>query len=221
MIALSSPDELEEFHNWAAEYIPEVKEPDHHYHQWKKNKDYIKHHNSLGHHYKLKLNQFSHMTPHDIYKQKNLKIRPLDHQQDDYSTIPAELDWREHGVVAPVQYDACTKAIVIADSVNSFRAIKTGKLVPYSAEEIVDCSLGCSCDKDIAPFDYVKEYGLCPDNLYPYTSNMCMCHECEGKRLFINGFHHVDSGNETALQVAVAKQPVMVLIDATQPSFQV
>lgn len=170
-------------------------------------------------------NLLSLQAPEELFKQniivrgppKNIHSANAQSLRD----IPRKVDWRDKGMVTAVQYDACSKAIFIADTASSILGIKTGNLVPFSAEEIVDCCLYCSCDKDVGPFDCIQENGLCKDADYPYTSNMCMCHECNGDRLGVKGYHHVISGNETDLAVEVSKNPVMVLVDATQTSFQV
>lgn len=140
---------------------------------------------------------------------------------------PSEVNWVDKGVVLPVPNQGsvdCVVPIVLVDAVSSLHAIKTGHLVAYSYEELIDCcTQNCQC-MDLVGSDVVKCIkrlgGLCSD--YPNNNgSQCICHKCNGNRFPISSFMNVMSGNETALAYAVAKQPVMVAVDASHGSFQV
>lgn len=116
--------------------------------------------------------------------------------------------------------------MTLVDAVSSLRAIQTGNLVPYSGEEVTDCCFGCLCNpgpsQSNPPTTCVAEFGgFCRDIDYPWTSNMCMCHECNGGRLNVKGYQGIVNGSEKDLAHAVVQQPVMVAIDSSVPSFQV
>lgn len=142
--------------------------------------------------------------------------------------LKVDIDWRKKGVVTAVQYDGCSQVLTLVDAISSASAISTGNLVPYSGEEVTDCCFGCECDPGPLQADpptacVSRNGGVCRDIDYPWTSNMCMCHECvDGSvRLSVKGYGHVTNGSEKKLAQAVTKQPVMVAIDSSQKSFQV
>ena len=121
----------------------------------------------------------------------------------------------------------CSLEIVFADVVSSFHAVETGQLVEYNEQQLIDCCTEkCNCeDRLLEPgrlaYCIKKHGGLCSD--YPDHSNTseCECHKCNGDKFVIQGVREVHSGNETALEYAVAMQPVMAGIDAGHKSFQV
>ena len=141
--------------------------------------------------------------------------------------IPAEVDWRDKGDVTSVHNQGqsdCAFEIVFTDVVSSFYAIQTGKLVQFSPQQLIDCcSENCSCNRLLEPgqlaYCIKKHGGLCSD--YPNRTGECECLKCNGIKFMIRGMREVHSGNETALQYAVAMEPVMVGVDAGQRSFQV
>ena len=139
---------------------------------------------------------------------------------------PTEVDWRVKGDVSAVKNQAhmdCSFEIAFADVVTSFHAIKTSHLVPFSTQQLIDCCTeDCHCNQLVEPgqlaYCIKKHGGLCPD----YRNNTeCECQKCNEDKFMIKGVREVQSGNETALQYAVAMEPVMVGIDASHMSFQV
>ena len=167
--------------------------------------------------------------PHQLPKYFPQSVRPNKQVAitDDFSTDPpTEVDWRVKGDVAPVHnqgQNGCGYEIVFADVVTSFHAIKTGQLVPFSPRQLIDCCTEkCTCNQLLEPGQLAscikKHGGLCPD--YPDSSE-CECQKCNEEKFMIGGMKEVQSGNETALQYAVAMEPVLVGIDASHQSFQV
>ena len=138
--------------------------------------------------------------------------------------IPAEVDWCEKGDVTSVHNPGqCSSSeTVFTDVVSSFYAIQTGKLVQFSPQQLIDC-----CTEGDHACEYLeprklaycikKHGGLCSD----YPNRTGECQKCNGEKFMIRGMREVHSGNETALQYAVAMEPVMVGVDAGQRSFQV
>jgi len=104
----------------------------------------------------------------------------------------------------------------------------TNQLVGLSEQNLIDCTTtygnqGCQGGQMDAAFQYViKNQGVDTEASYPYQMsgpNACQFNPANiGAK--ITGFQDVDQGDESALQVAVAQQPVSVAIDASQPSFQ-
>ncbi len=112
---------------------------------------------------------------------------------------------------------------MFADVVTSFHAIQTGRLIPFSPQQLIDCCTeDCRCNRLLEPGQLAtcikKHGGLCPD----YSNKTeCECQKCNEDQFMIRGMREVPSGNETALQYAVAMEPVMVAVDASHRSFQV
>lgn len=148
----------------------------------------------------------------------------------DLKDIPANVDWRKKGAVTDVQNQGkcgSNEEMVFLDSASSYNAIQTGKLVVYSLDQIGACcsnNTGGACTGGFsrASINCVKMKGLCPEKFNPCHGGVspCTCH-CNGPVLKIQDVKNVISGDETALAAAVAKQPVMVLIDAGHSSFLV
>lgn len=142
-------------------------------------------------------------------------------------SIPSSVDWRTKGVVPPVRDQGqCGGAGVFATvgAIDSFHAIETGKLVMASEDEFENC-----CDKsnpccgggfmDLGNYKCVHDIGGLAGE--EYKSPNCSCLNNTYKAVVqINGGKKVQSGNEAALAVAVAMQPVAAAIDASHASFQ-
>ncbi|MCL4160270.1 UNVERIFIED_CONTAM: hypothetical protein GTU68_039015, partial [Idotea baltica] len=105
---------------------------------------------------------------------------------------------------------------------------KTGKLLSLSAQQIVDCSgsfgnLGCSGGNVEPVFNYIKSVGgIESEKSYPYADEE---DKCEFHKSYVvatcSGYVQIPSGNEMALQEAVATiGPVSVAIDAHFSSFK-
>lgn len=235
LVSFSKADEkqndiLSSFLKWSSHYIPHVKDPMKHYQTWKRTWDYVQEHN--GNHssglvsYSLSMNQFALQIDPHILPQTHDQLIPDDRNEE--FEYPFDVDWRTKGVITPVQYDGCSQVLALVDAVNSAVAIKTGHLVPFSAEEVSDCCFGCICDpgpqQADPPTTCVKRNGgLCRDIDYPYTTNMCMCHECNdgSVRQPIQDYHNIANGSEKDLAIALKKQPVIVAIDSSDPSLKV
>ena len=140
-------------------------------------------------------------------------------------SIPDSVDWRNKGVVPPVENQGecgSSQIIAIAEVIDSFVAIKTGRLVGVSAQELNDCCLNCTgCGGGVLSRDVYRcivEIGGLSDD---YFSKNCVCRNNSYTAVAkINGGKWVQSGNETALAAAVAMQPVAAAIDASSQSFE-
>ncbi|EPS57605.1 cysteine proteinase, partial [Genlisea aurea] len=111
-------------------------------------------------------------------------------------------------------------------SVESINAIKTGKLISLSEQELVDCDTtdsGCSGGLMDNAFAFIiKNGGIDTESDYPYTAQDGTCNKVKlnTKVVTISGYVDVTPNSESALQAAVANQPVSVAIDAGGLSFQ-
>ena len=146
--------------------------------------------------------------------------------------LPPSVDWRKKGVVPPVRSQGqcgTSDAYGVVGAIDSFIPIETGKpLRLLSEEEYTDCCdrgtpTPCSCDGDgVFPeqgFECVAMIGGLSGE--EYHSPQCTCLNGTFEPVAkINGGKSVQKGNETALEVAVAMQPVATAIDAGRMSFQ-
>jgi C1A family cysteine protease len=146
--------------------------------------------------------------------------------------VPDVVDWRNMGAVTSVkdqgQCGSCW-AFSSTGAVEGAWAISQGLLVDLSEQELVDCATGfmehgCNGgDMDFA-FRYVKDYGQCSWDSYPYVSGQTQqsgtCQKNCTKVASLTGCYDVTSGNQKDLMYAVAQQPVAVAIEADTKYFQ-
>ncbi len=141
------------------------------------------------------------------------------------------IDWRDKGDVVHVkdqgQCGSCW-AFSAVGSIESAYAIKTGKLVSLSEQQLVDCSgkmgnMGCNGGLMDQAFKYVIEAGgIETEDSYPYgaVGKTCVFNTSEVV-VKVCGFIDIASKDEAALQQAVATiGPMSVAIDAGHSSFQ-
>ena len=152
------------------------------------------------------------------------------HQDMDWKEIPSSVDWREKGVITPVKNQGnCGSSDIIAlvDAVSSFHAIESGQLVEYSVNQILACcneTNGCNGFPFVNFPSCIKRSGFCPTQFDPcnqHPASPCTVCHCNGPVFHVANLQKVPNGDEMALAAAVAKQPVIVFIDAGQTSFQV
>jgi hypothetical protein len=146
----------------------------------------------------------------------------------------ASVDWTSKGLVVGDVPDqgACNAswAFAAAAAVESASAMVTGKLVPLSAQGIIDCGWkfgGQSCkggDVGVG-FMYAQNVGLCTESSNPFTGNNAAC--CRSNCNLgvpcqedggVQGFCNVPAASETALMSALSHQPVAVGL-ALPPGF--
>ncbi|CAF2451935.1 unnamed protein product [Rotaria sp. Silwood2] len=221
-----------------------AREEQYRYTVFKDNVAMINRHNldaDLGlHTYTLKINQFADMTHEEFVRTMlgGLKLtpkkidlsKPLDLSLN--GKIPASVDWREKGTVITViedqgQCGSCW-AFTATGALEGQHAIKTGNLVRLSAQNLMDCSgsfgnYGCNGGLMDSAFEYIKaNNGVDTAASYPYEAQDGPCRfNPANVGATDTGFVDIPTGNETALQIALAKiGPMSVAIDAQHTSFQ-
>jgi cathepsin F len=95
---------------------------------------------------------------------------------------PDSWDWRNHGAVGPVKDQgdcgSCFSFSTVGN-LEGLQAIKSGKIVQYSEQQIVDCDTndgGCDGGWMESAFEYIKEAGgIETEQDYPYTGEDDTC----------------------------------------------
>lgn len=209
------------------------------------NKQRIAKHNSrfvMGHHsYKLEMNHYGDLLPHEFSGIMNGYRHDLKKQQSGLLgasyiypanvEIPKEVDWRTQGAVTPVknqgQCGSCW-SFSATGALEGQHFRKNGKLVSLSEQNLIDCSTsygnhGCNGGLMDFAFKYIKDNGgIDTEESYPYEAEDDSCRYSKKNRGATDvGFVDIPQGDENALKAALATVgPVSIAIDASQPSFQ-
>jgi len=150
------------------------------------------------------------------------------YSEDVDSSLPTHIDWVEKGAVTEVKNQGkCGScwAFSAAGSLESSYYLKTGNLVSFSTQQLVDCDShehGCQGGLMDPAFVYEETAGgLCTFEDYPYVAEQHTC-DIECRKVpgsAASSYVDVDHSPE-ALMAAIAKQPVSVAIQANQMKFQ-
>jgi len=103
--------------------------------------------------------------------------------------------------------------------------ITTGKLFSLSEQELVDCDInggsqGCNGGEMDDAFEFIiKNGGLANESSYLYTAKDGKCKKYKNVAT-IKGYEDVPANDEAALMKAVANQPVSVVVDGGDMTFQ-
>ena len=152
------------------------------------------------------------------------------------SGTPRSVDWRSKGIVNAIRDQGqCGSCWAFASTANaeSAWAISTGDLLDLSEEYLVDCAtgvgyfnMGCNGGNPDSAFKYMINKGQCAESSYPYkagvtkTAGKCETEICEQSSVHFSGCMDVAPNDQVSLQAAVAKQPVVVAIEADTRYFQ-
>jgi len=209
---------------------------------WESNLQYIERHNleyDMGKHtYTLGMNAFGDLTLEE-FKAAFLGTKPPSRNASNVhmympplntGALPDTVDWRTKGYVTGVknqgQCGSCW-SFSATGSLEGQYFRKTGQLVSFSEQQLVDCSRaygnqGCNGGLMDSAFRYIQAYGIEREDVYPYTARDGNCQYNAGQVVTkVTGFTDIPSRDENSLQNAVATQgPVSVAIDASHVSFQ-
>ncbi|NXB05271.1 CATL1 protein, partial [Cnemophilus loriae] len=209
---------------------------------WEENLRYIQQHNreeSQGKHsYSLAMNHFGDLTDQEFNELMNGYIpaekeepAPL-FQASAALKAPVKVDWRAKGYVTPVKSQGTCGSCWAFSATGALEGLmyrRTGKLVALSEQNLIDCTRnlgnnGCRGGQAKRAFQYVRDNGgLNSESTYPYkgTDNSYCRYNPRDKAATCSGFKVVPSGQEVALQQAVATVgPVAVAVDSKSKNFR-
>ena len=104
--------------------------------------------------------------------------------------------------------------------------IKTGKLIPLSEQQLIDCSTdegnkGCHGGSMDHAFAYAKSHKMDTEESYPYAGVNGMCHAQTGQQVNeVVDFKDVNPNDPHALMSAVSEGPVSVSVDGSSAGFK-
>jgi C1A family cysteine protease len=204
------------------------------------NAGFVERHNSEGHSWTMGLNQFADLTSEEFLSLNTLKgasnhSRANIYEADDVDANPASVDWRDHNLVNPVknqgQCGSCWAFSTVV-SLEGQLAKKSGNLVSFSEQDLVDCvkdvvlpgdSQKCCDGCQGGLMDYAFEYMIASqdgrddtESSYPYSGRDGSCNFAGSSTSTpIKGYSDVKSGDESALESAVANiGPISVAVNA-------
>ena len=144
------------------------------------------------------------------------------------SSLPDSFDWREHNAVTPLkdqgQCGSCW-SFSATGAMEGAWAIKTGKLVSLSEQQLIDCSTdydnsGCNGGLMDNAFGYAIDQGMCAEDDVPYEAKEGTCNTKCGKMSHFTSCVDVTVNNQIHLKEAVARGPVSIAIEADTRVFQ-
>jgi C1A family cysteine protease len=239
----------ERFENWVNRFRIHFENEEHMFstfNKWIINDRFISVINNRNLTYKLAHNQFSGMNERDFQNyimHNNFLFNRVPKTEFSYfnatqiQTIPTEVDWEIAGAVTPVkdqgQCGSCWSFSATGALEGAYR-IKSGDLVSFSEQQLVDCDnlqnggkdYGCNGGLMDNAFTWIaKNGGLCTEADYPYISGTGETQKCVAACSNVAGsqiakYMDVVPGDDAAMMSAVALQPVSVAIEADQREFQ-
>ena len=146
----------------------------------------IEEHNASDSLYRMGHNKFSDMTEYERKQRRGFKQNPNgDSLAEEFllddTNSPDSWDWRHHNAVTKVKDQGNCGAcwtFSATGALEGAHAIKSGKLVAFSEQEIVDCQKeddGCKGGDEVDAFDYFKKHYIMTEDAYPYKAKDQKC----------------------------------------------
>ncbi|XP_014278766.1 putative cysteine proteinase CG12163 isoform X2 [Halyomorpha halys] len=142
-------------------------------------------------------------------------------------TLPDEYDWRNYNAVTPVKNQGmCGScwAFSVTGNVEGQYAIKTGKLISLSEQELVDCDKydsGCEGGLFETAYHAIEELGgLELESDYPYSGRDDTCHFNKSEvRVSITSSVNISNDETDMAKWLVANGPISIGINANAMQF--
>jgi cathepsin F len=183
--------------------------------------------------YELGVNEFFDLTPKEFAKSHlNLEISHMQRIKSlsnsvaaDYKNgdAPANWDWREQGKVSPVRNQgmcgSCWSFSAIGN-IESAYAIKSGNVVQFSEQQLVDCDTvdqGCNGGLMEDAFKYLETSGVMTESAYGYKGKKGSC-SFDSKKVAakVTGYKYASSQDEEQIkQFLYENGPLAIAINAT------
>lgn len=182
--------------------------------------------------YEKGLNKFSDMSHDEFHATMNGYGASNDdnankqtHESANDAKIPESIDWRKKGAVTAVGEQkncAVCWAFASCGALEAAHFIKTGKLIPLSVQNLVDCAKPdeqqCYFGSYSTAYNYIeKNGGIETSDSYPFKveKDKCNYDPKKNSNVTVNSYVQIPSGDEAALTDAIAnKGPVIVAIDS-------
>jgi len=190
-----------------------------------------------GQNFTMGINQFTDLTPQEFkelylggYKTQQYNSFGCSTVSSHGTSVPDSFDWTTKGVVNAVrdqgQCGSCW-AFATTSNAESVWAISKGKLLDLSEEFLVDCATGvgyfnqgCSGGNPDSALKYMIQNGQRTEGSYPYTAKDGACQKGVNADVTFSSCYDVAPKDQLALKAAVAKQPVVIAIEADTRYFQ-
>jgi len=218
----------------------------HRYSVFKENLDFVHKHNMGGHSYTLAMNQFGDLTKKEFtqrngYVSHKLNNKPkarlghvshVNHEADGHVRNPTSVDWRAKGAVTGVkdqgQCGSCWSFSATGSIEGVWAISNNGQITPLSEQQLMDCSTsygnaGCEGGMMDPAFQYVIDNGgITTEADYAYTAKdgSCLVNSSTVYSARLSSYQDVTLYSDSAMETAVARQPVSIAIEADQQSFQ-
>lgn len=174
--------------------------------------------------YTLSMNTFGDLLPHEFAHVYNGLKMPKNRTllragvgtflAPHHVSVPDSLDWRTKGYVTPIKDQGQCGSCWAFSSTGALEGQifrKTGKLIPLSEQNLVDCSQqydnnGCEGGLPDNAYNYIKKNGgIDTEKAYPYEASDGSCrYKANNKGGYDHGFMDVQEGDEEMLKTAVA-----------------
>ncbi|XP_077486539.1 uncharacterized protein LOC144097780 [Amblyomma americanum] len=188
--------------------------------------------------YKLAMNHFGDMLPSELTPEvtfppgegDNLELHASQAVAVNITDLPDEVDWRKKGAVTPVpDQGSCLSSYAFSaiGALESQQFLKTTKLIPLSAQNVVDCGAvfhNRNCDGGYmdSTYGYIKiNGGIDSEESYPYVGVKSDCaFDPAGVAATVSSFVSVRSATELTLMTKLATVgPVCAFVDNRLTSF--
>ncbi|KAL1509143.1 hypothetical protein ABEB36_003928 [Hypothenemus hampei] len=177
--------------------------------------------------YTKAINQFSDWTQEEFKSYLTLHAKPAapENTTEYIKTgveVPSSIDWRTQGYVTGVknqgQCGSCW-AFSVTGAMEGAYFKKSGNLVSFSEQQLVDCTTsfnyGCDGGWMELVYPYIAEYGIETESAYPYTAKDGSC-KYDASKIVTKISSYRNTHDEAALLEAVGTLgPVSVSMDAS------